>query len=154
MLEKGPAIPQQILCPHSLSIAENLDFRHSYAYNYMYRADHAWIQDYNDGTYCECTTNYRFIHVSFMDIKQLWASPKFLSSTLSTNFNLSRRTLQWETYEYIAHRVLSNCTEYSRGLKTWLIASASLCGYTMKFHLMRNNGPFICMPLLLWMPHH
>ena len=45
---------------------ESWVFRHSYTYTARTRGNHAWIQDDNDGTRCECMTNYSFTHVSFV----------------------------------------------------------------------------------------
>ena len=59
-------------------IAENLEFLHTPVHIHARtRGDHARIQDYNDGTHCECTTNYDFTHVS---VVQNVAHVRFFSS--------------------------------------------------------------------------
>ena len=59
-LEKGAAIRNLILCAHILR--RILSFKHFCSYTRT-RGDHAQIQDYNDGTYCERTTNSFCIQV-------------------------------------------------------------------------------------------
>ena len=65
-LEKGPAIQDYTLCAHYYTV-ENLAFVDTPVHSYTHtRGDHARIHNYNDGTHFECTTNYGFTHVSFV----------------------------------------------------------------------------------------
>ena len=45
--------------------AEDFEFLDTLVHIHMHMVT-AHSQDYNDGTYCECTTNYGFSHVKFV----------------------------------------------------------------------------------------
>ena len=65
------------LCKYT---AEDLEFSVTPAHNYR-RGDHAQIQDFNDSTHCECTMNYGFTHVNFVQTLRFFSSRahKFLN---------------------------------------------------------------------------
>ena len=70
-------------------IAENLEFLDTPVHIHVRRqGDHAQIQDYNDGTHCECTSNYSFTHVS---VVRNVAQVRFFSSR-------TREFLNWENF--------------------------------------------------------
>ena len=71
----------------SLCTSEN---RHSCTYIRIH-GDHAQIQDYNDGTHCECTTDYGFTHVSFI---RSVAHMRFFSSRAPEFYKLGKFLLK------------------------------------------------------------
>ena len=60
VLEKGPLIRDYILCVHILGSAEDLGFLDTSVHIHVHVVTHARIQDYNDGTHCECMINYGY----------------------------------------------------------------------------------------------
>ena len=60
-LEKAPAIRDYRFFVH-IHCGESWVFRHSYTYTAHTRGNHAWTQEDNDGTHCECMTNCDWIY--------------------------------------------------------------------------------------------